>query len=103
MLTEFVACARATTQAWLRIRIAAVTGFVLAVALTTSLVFLSLNTISEVYVLALCLVADAVLIFGHVWDYPESTVETVLNCRLVYMSALQLALPLTVAAHIGAV
>jgi hypothetical protein len=100
-LSVFTACRRVVHVNWLRIRLAAVATFMGSVVLTFALVSMGVETPTEVYVLALCVVADSILIVGHTWDYPDNSISTVLNCRLAYMCVLQLALPAAVAANIA--
>lgn len=100
-LSVFTACRRAVHVNWLRIRLAAVAGFMASVMLTFALVSMGKETPTEAYVLALCVVTDSILIVGHTWDYPENSITTVMNCRLVYMCVLQIALPAAIAANVG--
>jgi hypothetical protein len=101
LAAEYTACRAAAGPPWLCLRISAVMVLFAATGLLVVLVCLALDSAAEAYVLALCVVADGVLVIGHTWDYPESTAETVANCRLAYMCILQAALPCAIAANAG--
>ncbi len=95
------ACRPLTGPTWLSVRFSAIMVLFTSTGLLVALVCMALDTESEAYVLALCVVADGVLVLGHTWDYPNSTTQTVANCRFVYVCALQVALPCAIAANTG--
>lgn len=92
----FLSC-RPVEQTTLGYRVTGIVAFVLSVVPMNTLALEHAKT-TEVYVLFLCLCADSLLILGHTWDYPCSTLNTVINCRTVYMFFLQVTLPLSICA-----
>lgn len=82
-------------------RIVGIISFIMTTLIIVSLVIPYCRP-SEVYVLGICVMLDGILIVGHTWDYPDSTIQTISNCRMVYLTSLQFMLPAAIMTGAGA-
>lgn len=92
----FVSC-RPVDRDLIGYRITGIVAFVLALLPMVALA-MEYAQATEVYVLALCVCADGLLVIGHTWDFPACPLSTVINCRVAYLMLLQAALPLSICA-----
>lgn len=92
----FVSC-RPIDRDTMCYRVTGITAFIFALIPIIGLA-LEHAAATEVYVLALCVLADGLLVVGHTWDFPACPLRTVMNCRVAYMMTIQVALPFAIAA-----
>lgn len=92
----FVSC-RPVDQNTICYRVTGIVAFVSSILPMLALV-MEFAYATEMYVLALCVAADGLLIVGHTWDYPACQLQTVVNSRVAYVLLMQPILPLTVLA-----
>lgn len=77
-------------------RVAGVTAFGFSI-LPVTLLALEHTSMSEAYTLALAVVANALLILGHTYDFPSCSLQTVVNCRVAYICSILILFPLSIA------
>ena len=99
--SQYTACRPVTHPALICLRIVGVIGFAFSAFMLFILVDIGAESLTDAYLLAICVILDGMLIVRHTWDYQGHTLGTMINCRVSYLVALQVVYPCVIATSIG--